>query len=405
MTDKYFNTEKILALVLAGGKGSRMGILADHRAKPSLPFAGSFRLIDIPLSNLVHSALSDVWIIEQYRPHGLNEHLANGRPWNLDRTQGGLRVMPPYEGNPSENDGMAKGNADAIHRHIHLIKDFDPDIIIVLSADHVYKMDLRPVVGHLLETGADAVFVTNQSTREHATRFGVVESDDSGWVKRFEYKPDNPAANIVTTEIFLFNAGLFFDTMDVISRRGEIEDYGDEMIPHMVENYRIQEYRFTGYWRDVGTIEGYWKVHLDLLQDPPEFPIDDLSWPILTRDPQRPPAMIFGSARVDNGRISPGCQIRGNVFHSVLSPGVVVEAGAEVHNSILLEDVQVGKGARIINTIIDQNARIGENATVGLERLEHPDEDITLIEAHARIPAGSHAQKIVRADSAQSGKK
>lgn len=380
---------RLLALVLAGGKGSRMDVLTDHRVKPALPFAGSYRLIDIPLSNLVHSRFTDVWIIEQYRPHALNEQLANGRPWDLDRTHGGLRVLPPYEGGQSENDGMARGNADAIHQHLHLIKDFAPDIIVILSADHVYKMNIGQPVQHLLDEQADAVLVTTKVSRQQASRFGVVETNAEGRVAHLHYKPDTPASNIVTTEIFVFRAQPLFDTMEAIARRAELEDYGHQLIPHMIDQYRVHAYRYEGYWRDVGTIDSYWQVHMDLVEDAPAFPLDDLNWPLLTRDPQRPPARIFKSARVDHGLIAPGCQIRGQVTRSVLSPGVVVMPGAKVYDSVILEDVRVERNAHIHSAIVDKQAIVGEGAEIGGSRSEkQTGASTTLIGLRARVPAG-----------------
>lgn len=387
--DEQGRKDRALALVLAGGKGSRLDILTDMRVKPAIPFAGSFRLIDIPLSNLVHSGFSDVWIIEQYRPHALNEQLANGRPWDLDRTQGGLRVLPPYQRGDGGNDGFARGNADAIHQHLDLIKEFNPGTLLVLSSDHIYKMDLEAVVRHHLETGSDATLVTNRATRKHATRFGVLESDDDGRVRKFHYKPEEPATDIVTTEIFVFRAEPFFQTMDHLAEKGELEDYGHGMIPHMVERFSVSEYRYDGYWRDAGTIGSYWEVHMDLLEDPPKFSIDDLSWPLLTREPQRPPARFYESARLGHSMIAPGCQIRGKVLRSVLSPGVVVAPGAEVRDSVVFEDVRIERDAWVSGAVVDRDVRIGEGAHVGGGAVEDDHGKITLVGMGVRIPAGA----------------
>lgn len=288
--------------------------------KPAIPFDGSFRLIDIPLSNLVHSGFSDAWIIEQYRPHALNEQLANGRPWDLERTQGGPRVLPPYENGETSDDGFARGNAHAIYQHIDLIKEFAPHIILPLSSDHIYKLDLAEVVRHHFKNKADATLVTNQIERKNAKRFSVIETDGAGGIRQFQYKPEHPATDIVTTEIFVFNSEPFFETMDHLKDQGGLEDYGHQMVPHMVENYAVREYRHEGYWRDAGTIESYWQVHMDLLEDPLKLHITDVDWPILTREPQRPPARIFESARLGHSMVAPGCQIRGNVNDPFSAP-------------------------------------------------------------------------------------
>ena len=247
-----------------------------------MPFAGVYRLIDFPMSNCLHSGLSDVWIAQQYRPHSLNDHISNGRPWDLDKTYGGLRLLPPHQG--GKEGGWHQGNADAIFRNRSFIAAADPDVLIVLSADHVYKLDYSSVVSHHLEKGAAATLVTTKVPLEEASNFGTVEADD-GNVTDFEYKPDSPRFDLATTEVFVFSTGKLLADLEDLAGEDEdepLEDFGDELLPRMVSDGDVVEYRLDGYWRDLGKISSYWSAHMDLFSDPPPLDLDDPDWPILT---------------------------------------------------------------------------------------------------------------------------
>ncbi|HYO13095.1 MAG TPA: glucose-1-phosphate adenylyltransferase family protein [Thermoanaerobaculia bacterium] len=394
--------KKVLALILAGGEGSRLEILTARRAKPAMPFAGVYRLIDFALSNCVHSQVSNVWVIEQYELHSLNEHLANGRPWDLDRTYGGLQVLPPYQRKIREEEGgFAEGNADAIYRHKGLIREFGADVLLVLSADAIYKMDYRDAIDRHLEDGADVTLVTTRVPREEAGRFGVVEVDGNGKITGFEYKPESPKSDLVTTEVFVYDARRLLEALDRLADEGKekdgdeppLKDFGHELIPSLVREGRALDFRFEGYWRDVGTIESYWQAHRDLLEPEPRLVLDDPGWPILTYGTQRLPARIEGSARIDGSLIAPGCRIAGRVERSVLAPGVVVEEGAEVRDSILLHGTVVGKEASVVRAILDADVRVGEGACVG-----EAEGELVLagqragIAAGDRIPAGGRVE-------------
>ena len=370
---------KILALILAGGKGSRLEVLTDARAKPALPFGGSYRLIDVPLSNLTHSGMPDVWIIEQYRPHWLNEYLAGGRPWDLDRTRGGFRVLPPFEGRDQE--GFAKGNAEALHQHVSFLREYGADLLLVLSADHLYRLDYRDLVERHITTEADLTMVTTTVDKEEASRFGVVETDGGGRVTDFAYKPDEPQNNVVTAEVFLFNADTLLDTLDELAEEGELEDYGDQLIPHLVEQARVYAFSLNGYWRDVGTVESYWEAHMDLL-DEKTFQLDDTAWPLLTGGRQRQPARVAKGATLEDALVSQGCTVHGEIKCSVLAPGVVVEQGASVRNSVVLEDVIVRSGAQVRNAVLDKGVEVGQGAKVGGEG------DITLVGMDVKVEEG-----------------
>jgi glucose-1-phosphate adenylyltransferase len=393
---------RILALIMAGGAGSRMAPLTDHRAKPALPYAGVYRLIDFPLSNCAHSAISDVWVLQQFQPHALGRHLAGGRPWDLDRTRGGLQVLFPHQGD--DESGWHQGNADAIYRNRSVIGELDPDIAVVLSADHIYKLDFGHVVATHVEREAELTMVTTAVEPEEVGRFGNVEVDGDGRVGGFRYKPDQPVSDVVTTEVFVFDARRMLDALDELAAsddggEGELEDFGDQLLPFFVERGRTWEHRFEAYWRDVGTHESYWQSHMDLLDPEPPLRLDDPAWPILTTAGTRPPARLHAGSSVDDSLISPGCIVAGRVRRSVLAPGVVVEEGAEVEGSVLLHDTVVESGASVAGVVGDMGVRIGRGASVG--RLPAPGRrcgagDLVVLGERIAVPAGAEVAPGVR---------
>ncbi|NHU85427.1 NTP transferase domain-containing protein [Kocuria sp. JC486] len=346
---------RTLVLVLAGGKGSRMGALTEKKVKPALPLAGSYRLIDVSMSNLMHSHLSDVWVVEQYLPHSLNAALDNGRPWDLDRTHGGLRVLPPFEG--ATGEGFARGNSDSLHRQHDLIRDFGPDLVLVLSADHLYTINFLDVIDTHERHEADLTVVTTEIT-DDASRYSVVTADDDGVVTGFQYKPEEPAGQVVAGEMFLFDADHLLEALKVLeSEYGELEDYGHDLLPWFVQHRHVVEHRMSGYWIDLGTLQSYWTAHMQLL-DGEGATLDDPDWPILSAQPQRVPARVGSTASVSDSLLTAGSRVRGRVEHSVIGPGVVVEEGATVVNSVLLDDVRVGPGVVLENVIVDVGAQI-----------------------------------------------
>ncbi len=352
---------RVLALILAGGTGGRMGVLTDHRAKPALPVGGTYRMIDVPLSNLHHSGLSDVWIIEQYQPKSINDHLSSGRPWDLDRTNGGLRVLPPFEGR--DGGGFAEGNADGIHRQAEFIREYAPDLVLVLSADHLYRLDYRDVMQTHSDSGAVLTMVTTRFDGD-ASNHGVVDAED-GMVTGFQYKPDQPATDLVAAEVFLYDASTLLDTLDLLkSEDGELQDYGHQLVPHLVKNATVAEHRLDGYWLDLGTPENYHRAHMDLVRGR-GFDFDDPEWPILTGAPRRAPAFVAAGSRVENSMLAAGSTIHGHVVSSVIGPGAVVSAGAVVRDSVLLEGVNVGAGAELSGVIVDSGAEIEPGRRIG----------------------------------------
>ena len=385
----------MLALVLAGGEGGRLDVLTEERAKPAMPYAGVYRLIDFTLSNCRNSGVSDVWVLQQYQPHSLTEHLANGRPWDLDRTHGGLRVLHPQLG--GEESGWYEGNADALYRNIADIRAFGADLLLVLSADHVYKLDYSRVLEHHRERGADATLVTTRVPREEASRFGVVRLADGDEVTGYDYKPDEPATDVVTTEVFVFAAERLLDLLDEIADGADegsgLSDLGDEVLPRLARERRAVAFDLGGYWRDVGTVESYWQGHMDLLEEEPALDLDDPAWPILTWAVPRPPALVDGSARLDRALISPGCSVAGTVERSVLGPGTIVEAGAVVRDSVVFEGAGILTGATVERAIVDAGVVVGAGAAVG-----EAGEEITLVGTCAEIAPETRVRAGARVD-------
>jgi glucose-1-phosphate adenylyltransferase len=391
---------RILALVLAGGEGSRLGPLTDRRAKPNTPYAGTYRLIDVALSNCTHSGIADVWVVEQYRPHRLNEHLAGGRAWDLDRSRGGLRVLPPWEGTASGEDdgreGFARGNADALHQHAGFVRTFSPDAVLVLSADHLYRLDYAEVYAAHRASGAALTAVTTEVPQKDASSYSVVQVEGDR-ITDFAYKPDDPKGGTVCAEVFLYQPDALLDTLDLLAERTDddsLGDYGDGLLPHLVETADVRAFSLRGYWHDCGTPERYWQAHRDLLDG--RFRPDSPDWPLLTTALHRLPARIFGSARIENSLVAPGSEVGGRVVRSILAPDVLVEDGAVVVDSVLLRGVRVGAGARVERTLVDERVRICADARVG------GADEITVIGMDREIGEGDRVEPGATLDAAPS---
>jgi glucose-1-phosphate adenylyltransferase len=371
-----------VALVLAGGKGSRLSPLTDARAKPAVPVAGQYRLIDVVMSNLAHSGLQDVWVVEQYRPFTLNQHLAGGRPWDLDGTRHGLRLLPPAEGRDEE--GFASGNGHALHQQIAAVKAFGADTVVVLSADHLFQVDLRRALSAHRARGSELTVITTE-TDEDPSRFGVVQVDAEARVTEYSYKPRSPKGRLVATEAFVMDVAALEQVLDELIARARREeaaarsaghtpeheegpegsalgDYGESIVPALVARGKTHEWRHEGYWRDIGTLDAYYKAHMEMLAGT-GFDLDRPGWPLLTNHRPVPPARIHPGAEVSGSLVCSGAVVHGTVTESVLGPGVVVEAGATVHRSILLGDAVVPAGAHLDAVIADVGAHIPAGRT------------------------------------------
>ena len=351
---------RVLAVVLAGGSGSRMGVLTERRAKPVLPFGGVHRLIDFPLSNCANSGVTDVWVAQQYRPHLLEDHLANGRPWDLDRTSGGLLILHPFTG--GDEGGFHTGNADALWRQRRFVAEFGADVLLVLSADAVYTLDYRDLVDAHLARDADVTMATTRV--DDPERFGVVKVDGDGRVTDFSYKPDDPEGDLVTTEIFAYRPAALLEVLEELAAGDGLADFGDGLLPELVGGGRAFEHRMTGYWRDVGTPESYWQAHQDLL-DGNSVDLDDRRWPVRTTGGLRRPALVRAGASVEDSLVSPGCVVEGRVVRSVLSPGVVVEKGAVVDAAVVLHEAMIRAGAVVERAVVDTGAEVAGGTSVG----------------------------------------
>src|SRR5215217_3679437 len=374
---------RILVLVLAGGAGGRLELLTEHRAKPAVPFAGVYRLIDFPLSNCQHSAIADVWVSVQFHPTSLSDHLANGRPWDLDRTTGGLMMLPPFQG--TDRGGWVSGTADLLWRQADLIREYDADALVVVSSDAVYKLDYREVVESHLDSDAEVTMVTTEVAADDASRYGIVQMGDGDTIADYAYKPDEPATTTATNEVFVFTPDPTLDRLEALARdAGEegLEDLGNQLLPAQTKEGLARAHPLQGYWRDVGTVPAYWEAHRDFLSPEPPIDLDDPAWPLHTRGGRHSAARILRGAVVEESLVSGGTRVAGEVRGSVLSPGVVVENGATVVDSVLLPGVRVRSGARVVRAVLDDRVDVGEQAVVG------GDGDVTLVGRRARVEAG-----------------
>jgi glucose-1-phosphate adenylyltransferase len=374
---------RVLVLVLAGGAGGRLELLTHSRAKPAVSFAGTHRLIDFSLSNCLNSDISDVWVSQQFNPVSLSDHVSNGRPWDVDRTRGGLLVLHPREGNDGRG-GFQQGTADALWRNAELVREFGPQALVVVSADAVYKLDYREVAEEHSAAGKAVTMVTTPVDPEDAGRYGVVQAS-SGMVEGYEYKPDDPQGSLIANEVFVFEPGRVLDTLDELAEDGELEDLGHELLPRLVEEGEVREHRFDGYWRDVGTIPAYWECHQELVQDEPPIDLDEPAWPILTHaQSNRASGRVCSSATVSSSLVAPGATVAGTVERSVVGRGARVEEGAVVRDAVLLPGSVVRAGATVERAIIDDAVEIGADARVG-----EADGEIALVGMKAVVEAGA----------------
>jgi glucose-1-phosphate adenylyltransferase len=357
---------KVLAVILAGGQGERLSILSQKRAKPAVPFAGKYRIIDFALSNCVNSGISDVAVLTQYRPHSLHDHIGIGKPWDLDRQQGGIHLLQPYIG--SQEAEWYQGTADAVYQNLDFIMEARYDYVLILAGDHIYRMDYAPMLAFHQQHNADATLGAVVVPLEEGHRFGILATDAEGRVTSFEEKPAQPRGTLGSMGIYVFSRETLMRVLTANENGTTLKrhDFGHDIIPAMLaQQQRVYAYPFTGYWQDVGTIQSYWEAHMELLSDRPAFDLYDPSWIIHTRSEERPPAHIHSGAQVVSSLISHGCIIKGRVEHSVLSPGVTVEEGAVVKDSILLFDCVIGSSSVVERTIMDKEVRVGAHCQIG----------------------------------------
>ena len=384
---------RTLVVVLAGGAGGRLELLTRERAKPAVSFAGTHRLIDFPLSNCLNSGLPDVWIVQQFNPISLSDHLSNGRPWDLDRTTGGLLILQPRMGHDGR-DGFPKGTADALWRNAPMIREFAPEALVVLSADAVYKLDYGALVEEHVGSDAAVTMVTTEVEPGDAGRYGVVRLDGER-VAEYVYKPDEPATNTISNEVFVFEPGEMLDRLDALAEESdELEDLGHELLPQLAGDGRARAHRFDGYWRDVGTLDAFHSAHMEQLEHPPPIDLDDSAWPVLTHaSDRRASARVLDGARVARSMLATAATIGGTVEHSVIGRGAVVEKGAVVRDSVVLPGAVVRAGATVERAILDDLVHVEEGVTVG-----EAGGEIALVGLRAKVeqdvPAGGRFPQV-----------
>jgi len=359
---------KTRAVILAGGEGSRLSVLTQKRTKPAVPFAGKYRIIDFPLSNCVNSGITDLMVLAQYRPQSLIEHIGSGAPWDLNRDfTGGVKILTPYKGR-SNSDWYA-GTADAVQQNFSFIKQGSPDLVLILSGDHIYTMDYEPMISFHLDHQADLTVGTIRVPIEEASRFGILATNDDYEITAFVEKPAKPPSNLANMGVYLFNRELLDRVLwEDHAHKKSSHDFGKDIIPLLVKSKaRVFAFPYTGYWMDVGTVQSYWQAHMDLLSPSPPLKLYDRSWVMHTRTEEQPPARIPANAHIFASMISGGCFIESGarVESCVLSPGVIIKPGAIVRESIILSDTVIESGAVVERAILDKHVHIGQNARVG----------------------------------------
>lgn len=388
---------RVVALILAGGEGARLSVLSEKRAKPSVPFAGKFRIIDFPLSNCVNSGIFDVAVLTQYQPHSLNGHIGNGRAWDLDRGNGGVQLLQPYQGRNEQ--GWYQGTSDAVLQNLNYIRERRADLVVILSGDHIYKMDYAPMIEFHLQQKADLTVGVMHVALDETDRFGIMTVNDAMQVVEFTEKPKKrDKGTLASMGIYVFNADALITALTTQDDGVNRTDFGKNVIPSMVANDRVFAYPFEGYWVDVGTIDSYWKTSMEMIDPNHTLNLYDPAWIIHTRSEERPPAKIGPQATISQSMVCNGCTIHGTVERSILSPGVYVAPGAIVRDSVIMTDSWVGPGAVVDKTIIDKDVVVGANAIVGsgtdydTPNTLQPDKvntGINVIGKGARIPAES----------------
>ncbi|HEX3054456.1 MAG TPA: glucose-1-phosphate adenylyltransferase [Aggregatilineaceae bacterium] len=378
------------AVILAGGEGSRLGVLTAKRAKPAVPFAGKYRIIDFPLSNCVNSNIFDVLVLTQYRPHSLNDHVGLGRPWDLDRTfTGGVKLLQPYQGR-YDTDWYA-GTADAVTQNLNFIRRGNPRNILVLSGDHIYQMEYDMLVDYHEQQNADATVCVIRVPMDEASRYGIMSVDENNHIVDFVEKPVNPPGDLANMGVYVFKMDVLEELLkEDAARQDSRHDFGYNIIPRMMEmGMKVIAFPFGGYWIDVGTIDAYWEAHMELLTTPPSLDMNDRSWVIHTQSEERPPVKIDKGAIVEDSLITDGSIIcaGAKVVRSVLSPGVYVGPNAMVYESVVLTDSYIEKDAVIERAVIDKGVVVGQGARVG-ELADMGDLGIACVGKNSTIPPG-----------------
>ena len=359
--------KECVAMLLAGGQGSRLYALTNNIAKPAVPFGGKYRIIDFPLSNCINSGIDTVGVLTQYEPLELNEYVGNGQPWDLDRAFGGVHILSPYQA--KKKSSWFEGTANAIYQNMSFMRKYNPDYVLILSGDHIYKMNYSKMLAAHKKTGAACTIAAIEVPIEEASRFGILNVNEDGSIYQFEEKPKVPKSNLASMGIYIFTADKLFGYLEADEKNSSSsKDFGKDVLPAMLNaGEKMYSYIFKGYWKDVGTISSLMEANMDLLGAEPVFDVDDPDWKIHSRSPLAPPVYIGNTGQVINSMMSPGCEINGLVERSVIGCNVVVEKGAVVRDSVIMANTVVKSGATVNYSIVDENVVI-EAATVGEEK-------------------------------------
>lgn len=359
--------KECVAMLLAGGQGSRLYALTNNIAKPAVAFGAKYRIIDFPLSNCINSGIDTVGVLTQYEPLELNEYIGNGQPWDLDRAFGGVHILSPYQA--KKKSSWFQGTANAIYQNMSFMKKYNPDYVLILSGDHIYKMDYADMLRSHIQTGADCTIAAIEVPIKEASRFGILNTNPDGSIYQFEEKPKVPKSNLASMGIYIFTAQKLFDYLEADEQNpNSSKDFGKDVLPAMLNaGEKMFSYRFSGYWKDVGTISSLWESNMDLLGENPNFDVGDPDWIIHSRSPLAPPVFVGDGAKADNSLIASGCEIYGTVVNSVLASNVVVEKGAVVRDSVIMANTVVKSNATVSYSIIDEYVTVESNATVGDE--------------------------------------
>lgn len=383
-----FQKKECVAMLLAGGQGSRLYTLTEKTAKPAVSFGGKYRIIDFTLSNCINSGIDTVGVLTQYQPLVLNEYIGNGAPWDLDRNMGGVMVLPPYQ--KMSGTDWYKGTANAICQNLAYIDRYDPDYVLVLSGDHIYKMDYSAMLDFHKEKEADCTIAVLSVPIEEASRFGIMNADDDNRVFEFEEKPAHPKSTKASMGIYIFSyKKLKHYLIEDDHTEGSSNDFGKNIIPTMLRNgERMYAYPFKGYWKDVGTINSLWEANMDLLGNPPKFNLHDNDWRIFSRSESDPGQYVGDGSEISDAFITEGCEIYGTVEHSVLGNGVYVAPGAVVRDSVIMENTTIGENAVVEYSIVAANTEVGRGSHIG-ERHDENGAKITVIGSDLRLPEGT----------------
>ncbi|MSQ31993.1 MAG: glucose-1-phosphate adenylyltransferase [Dehalococcoidia bacterium] len=395
---------RVLALILAGGMGNRLSILAEERAKPAVMFAGKYRIIDFTLSNCVNSGIDRVGVLTQYRPMSLNQHIGLGKPWDLDRERGGVSILQPYVGRKASD--WYRGTADAVYQNLNFVEETSCDQVLILAGDHVYKMNYNDIVSFHQMKKADVTIGIINVPIEEASRFGILSLDNQDTVVKWEEKPARPTGTLASMGIYVFQKQALIDILTEDAAKRSSHDFGNDIIPAMVERHKVYGFRFTDYWRDIGTVSSYWQASMELLAEPQMIDMRDQNFLIRTRSKEMPPAKISNKGNVHESLISHGCVIKGEVRHSILSPGVTVEEGAKVEDSVIFDDTYISSGVVINKSIVDKEVVVGAGAIIGFGNDMTPNADepdnlasgVTLVGKRAKIPAFAKIGRNCRID-------